>query len=119
MKAALQAVTKSTISQTSRHNFDDDDALEKPNGQVVFSYNLAMTSNIIAICPRQHEAATIPTAGDTTGSVAINGTILGGTLMVKEEKDWTTLKQDGTSSGLLDEILVQIGYPRTTIENRL
>lgn len=75
--------------------------------QTVFSYNLSMTTERMAICPRSSEAARIP-AADCDGSVALNGTILAGTLMVKHEAEWDTLRQDPS---LLDDILSSIGYP--------
>jgi len=83
-----------------------DMPIEK-NGQTVFSYNLAMTTDRMAICPRRSEAAAIPTAGPDS-SVALNGTILAGTLMVKRETEWDILRQ---SPCLLDDMLSVIGYP--------
>lgn len=72
------------------------------------SYNLALTTQTMAITPRRSETATVTSAGDTIGSVAINGTILGGTLMVKDEHEFHNLK--GHPS-ILDEVLTEIGFP--------
>ena len=65
-----------------------------------------MTNNMLAICPRKCESATIP-LNDGEASLSINGTILAGTLMVKGEHEWHILQEN---SSLLDEILVQIGF---------
>ena len=40
--------------------------------------------------------------------MAINGTILGGTLMVKDEHEWRTLREQ---PAFLDGMLSTIGYP--------
>ena len=74
------------------------------------SYNLAMTTHLMAICPRRKEAAKIPNAGEE-GSAAVNGTILGGTLMVKEMSDWEVIRQNEVS---IDDILSEIGIPFST-----
>ena len=66
-----------------------------------------MTVNTMAICPRQAESATIPSSNGQ-GEVAINGTILAGTLMVKDEGEWEILKRDPE---LLSRVLITIGIP--------
>ena len=78
------------------------------NGEVVISYNLAITAETMAIFPRRSESAEVPAADQSLGSVAINGTILGGTLMVKDEHEYRNLKNE---SSLLDKILTNIGFP--------
>ena len=83
------------------------------------SYNLAMTSSRMAICPRRSEAARIDQRKestdleiDETGAVALNGTLLAGTLMVKTEKEWNVLRgQEGELR--LNEILTAVGIPWT------
>lgn len=77
------------------------------NGEASLSYNLAMTTHAMAICPRRKETATIPTSGDE-GSAAINGTILGGTLMVKEKSEWEAFRQGYV---VIDDVLAEIGVP--------
>jgi sulfate adenylyltransferase (ADP) / ATP adenylyltransferase len=80
-----------------------DDASEEAS----ISYNLAMTTQTMAICPRRSETAKIPTtAGE--GSAAVNGTILGGTLMVKELSEWEALQE---SQATIDDVLAEIGLP--------
>jgi sulfate adenylyltransferase (ADP) / ATP adenylyltransferase len=71
------------------------------------SYNLAMTVDIMAICPRRSEAASVPSS-DGEGSVSVNGTVLAGTLMVKDQVEWDSFRQD---SNLLSDVLSKIGFP--------
>lgn len=107
MRAALLASTSSSNSlQAGRL----DEAQVANNGPARFSYNLALTSDMMAICPRRTESALIPGLSDDH-DVSINGTILSGTLMVKNEKEWHALLQN---PHLLDDMLEAIGYPRTT-----
>lgn len=61
----------------------------------------------MAICPRRNEAAIVP-ASNVEGSVAINGTILAGTLMVKDQGEWESLRRD---PDLLSHVLATIGFP--------
>lgn len=69
-----------------------------------------MTTSTMAIVPRRREGAAIKNSqGVEVGSVALNGTLLAGTLMVKLEDEWNTLRNDGLQ---LDEILTAIGIPR-------
>lgn len=78
----------------------------KSSQQVSFSYNLALTSDRMAIAPRRSESASIP--GLEGGEVALNGTILGGTLMVKERAEWDKLRE---APDALEYVLGAIGYP--------
>ncbi|KAG9531867.1 HIT-like protein, partial [Aureobasidium melanogenum] len=79
-------------------------------GSSPISYNLAMTTSAMAIVPRRNEGASIKNRqGVEVGSVALNGTLLAGTLMVKLEDEWNTLREDELQ---LDEILTAIGIPR-------
>lgn len=86
------ASTQVTDSESSKH--------------VSFSYNLALTSERMAIAPRRSESAPIPGLKDS--EVALNGTILGGTLMVKERAEWDKLRE---GSEALEHVLGAIGYP--------
>ncbi|EXJ78301.1 hypothetical protein A1O3_09462 [Capronia epimyces CBS 606.96] len=90
---------------------DQNVEVEK-DGQTVLSYNLAMTTERMAICPRSREAVAIPGAGSES-SVALNGTILAGTLMVKYEVEWDTLRRNPS---LLDGMLASTGFPPASWE---
>lgn len=77
--------------------------------EAIISYNLAMTTDTMAICPRTSEGASLsncsPDRDSGSGVVALNGTILAGTLMVKTEADWAYLRQDPEHlRGLLQNI---------------
>lgn len=79
----------------------------------VISYNLALTTSSMVICPRRSEGAMLK-AGVRNGSrsvgpVAINGTILAGTLMVKTEEEWGELRRDDSN---LYSLLQAVGIPR-------
>jgi len=99
MKAALSA------ARFPNQPLNENVEIER-DGQTTFSYNLAMTKERMAICPRRSESANVPGAGQD-GSVALNGTLLAGTLMVKHEVEWDLLRGDHS---LLDDILTSIGY---------
>jgi sulfate adenylyltransferase (ADP) / ATP adenylyltransferase len=83
--------------------------MEENSAAPSISYNLAMTTRTMAICPRRNETAVIPTT-DGNGSAAVNGTILGGTMMVKEKSEWEALQR--THLGI-DDILAEVGLPTT------
>lgn len=80
-----------------------------PPGQAPISYNMAMTTSAMMIVPRVSEGAALHhKSGEEVGSVALNGTILGGTLMVKLREEWDTLRGD---TEVLDSLLQSIGIP--------
>ncbi|KAF2232945.1 bis-tetraphosphatase [Viridothelium virens] len=73
------------------------------------SYNLGLTTSFMAICPRRKEGETLLRSdGSEIGSVALNGTLLAGTLMVKNEEEWELLKSNKSK---FDEILGAVGIP--------
>ena len=76
------------------------------HGHTTFSYNLAMTRDLIAVLPRRSEAAQISGLED----LFVNGTFLAGTLMVKVEKDWHELQRDPSK---LQQIVSRIAYGRS------
>ncbi|KFY07839.1 hypothetical protein V492_06781 [Pseudogymnoascus sp. VKM F-4246] len=84
------------------------------------SYNLAFTDSSMVILPRRAEGSAFPTGLEDpkeTGVVALNGTVLGGTLLVKDELEWKALRGDGgkTLKGLLEKI----GIPFSTFAGEL
>lgn len=91
-----------------------DPAEEESFNRASISYNLALTTSRMIICPRRCEAAWIPLdpslkndAVPELGSVKLNGTILAGTLMVKEEAEWDKLRNE---PALLDMLLNTVGF---------
>lgn len=77
------------------------------SGPAAISYNLAMTRDIMMICPRRKETASLPGLG-ADADVSLNGTILAGTLMVKTEEQWDHLRGDGE---VINDLLAEVGIP--------
>ncbi|ORY19763.1 HIT-like domain-containing protein [Clohesyomyces aquaticus] len=79
-------------------------------GFLPISYNLAITTAAMTICPRRSEGhMLIRDDGSEVGFVALNGTTLAGTLMVKNQEEWDVLRAQPEK---LDAILEAIGVPR-------
>jgi ATP adenylyltransferase len=84
-----------------------------------YSYNLAMTTSAMILCPRRHESKPVLTAdglpprgseGDLANwNVALNGTILAGTLMVKDKELFEYFK--GDKDGAIDRVLSGVCFP--------
>ena len=108
-KQAIDAFISTNPGQFSLHDTAD--------GDLPISYNMAMTTEGMAIVPRRAEGHMLKRAdGTDIGLVQLNGTVLGGTLMVKFEEEWDTLRQHPET---LDAILETIGLPRTGQELKL
>jgi sulfate adenylyltransferase (ADP) / ATP adenylyltransferase len=88
----------------------DPSELGREAGPAAISYNLAMTEDVMLLCPRRAESASIPLSEkeEGEGMVALNGTILAGTLMVKSEGQWDRIRGD---AGLIDSLLEDVGVP--------
>ncbi|KAL5119514.1 bifunctional AP-4-A phosphorylase/ADP sulfurylase [Pleosporales sp. CAS-2024a] len=79
-------------------------------GDSPISYNLAMTTTGMVILPRRSEGTMLRRHdGSEIGFVALNGTTLGGTMMVKHVEEWDVLRKE---PGMLDSILTAIGVPK-------
>lgn len=78
-------------------------------GDSPISYNLAMTTEGMVVLPRRSEGTMLKRPdGSEIGFVALNGTTLGGTMMVKHQEEWDVLR---SQRGKLDSILDAIGIP--------
>lgn len=122
-----------TINENNERGNDDDDDGDgefqlhsTEGGSSPISYNLAMTMNGMGIVPRRREGSMLRVADETgagegggeqhhgprkgreVGFVALNGTLLAGTLMVKQAAEWDLLKRDPLQ---LDIVLKRIGIP--------
>jgi len=76
------------------------------------SYNMGITDRAIVLCPRNSEGIKIRSiGGELIGPVSLNGTVLGGTLLVKTEEEWKALRKDELK---LMEVLGSIGIKSTT-----
>lgn len=71
------------------------------------SYNLAMTTSTMLICPRLSEGTKL-WDNEEESFVALNGTVLAGTMMVKTVREWNALREDPAR---LETILRAIGLP--------
>ncbi|KAK1780883.1 ATP adenylyltransferase-domain-containing protein [Copromyces sp. CBS 386.78] len=91
-------------------------------GEASISYNLAMTRDVMVIIPRLAEGTAIverklggngEEAGEeeeevVVGKLALNGTVLAGTALVKSQREWDALRRNPERVG---ELLEVIGLP--------
>jgi ATP adenylyltransferase len=62
----------------------------------------------MVLCPRVSEGPFIKSrAGNEIGPIALNGTILGGTILAKTREEWESLQDPAT----LRDVLSAIGFP--------
>lgn len=107
------AVKAAKQSLDTQLNVEDPKNL-KIDGPTTISYNLAMTTSRMMICPRKSESAWLPIdpihRNETleAGLVRLNGTILAGTLMVKAAAEWDVLRKQ---PDILEPVLEAIGFP--------
>lgn len=102
-KAAVDAFIVSDSNGFSLNSTDNDD--------LPISYNLAMTTAGMAILPRRAEGTMLRRDdGSDIGFVSLNGTTLGGTMMVKHQEEWDLLR---SKPKMLDSILAGIGFPQS------
>ena len=97
---------------------EEDGEEEGDEEEARISYNLAMTHDVMAIAPRVAEGGTVtaPASGGedggggrrVVGKLALNGTVLAGTALVKSQAEWDALRAEPEQ---LLEILGRIGVP--------
>lgn len=99
----------------ARHHGGRSETDEVPaTGEARISYNMAMTRRTLAVSPRVAEGADIAAAdGRVLGSLALNGTVLAGTALVKSELEWEALRRD---EGGFVRVLRGIGVPADEAE---
>ncbi|CAM1505208.1 Fc.00g108450.m01.CDS01 [Cosmosporella sp. VM-42] len=79
------------------------------DGKTWISYNMAMTKDTLVVCPRIAEGAHILSQhGDVLGTLSLNGTVLAGTALVKNEVEWKALSKNPEE---LLRVLRGIGLP--------
>lgn len=82
---------------------------EARSEEAEISYNFTMTSQSMALCPRMAEGTMIKDKfGKDIGVVSLNGTVLAGTALVKNEAEWNALRED---PNMLLGVLKGIGLP--------
>jgi ATP adenylyltransferase len=84
------------------------------SGSSPISYNLGLTHKSMVLCPRRAEGMLLE--GDhevkvKSSMVALNGTMLGGTLLVKSDFEWDLLRKDESR---LKMVLEACGFPSPT-----
>lgn len=89
-------------------------SVEAGAAEARISYNLAMTKDSLVIMPRTAEGAAVRDKhGREVGRLALNGTVLAGTALVKSEAEWEALRDDPEQ---LLGILRQIGVDPKTVD---
>lgn len=90
-------------------------------GNLPISYNLAMTTTYMIMCPRQREGKAIRRGdGSEIDSVALNGTLLAGTLLVKNEELWRTMQEEpGRLGGVLEATCIPTTMARVRSRTNL
>lgn len=105
--AALRAVYLRLYRQACQAmGVSDDEILDE--GEARISYNLAMTSKVMVLAPRVAEGAEVTKDGEVVGKLALNGTVLAGTGLVKTQAEWDALRQDPDQ---VARVLRSIGLP--------
>jgi ATP adenylyltransferase len=90
-------------------------ASSENNKSSTISYNMAFTDSVMILFPRLSEGPQIASAtGGLIGPIALNGTILAGTLLVKTEEEWQSLRNNPSK---LKDVLGEIGIPAHESEN--
>lgn len=99
------------------HTSSSDSAEVAPSyGPTRISYNMAMTKSNLLICPRLAEGDAVTSGGNNVGKLALNGTLLAGTALVKNEAEWDALRKNPDK---LAAILKAIGLPRDKINDSM
>lgn len=109
---------RAAVSATTEVSENPAELSIQDHGPAAISHNLAMTETAMMICPRKSENATISIQGKDEakgegivepGVIALNGTVLGGTLMVKMEGEWEELKTPDVLGGVLGKVGFPVG----------
>lgn len=107
-------VVSAVEAYNARHPNNIVEVDRRGNDWAEISYNLAMTTSMMVLCPRRIEDAFIEVDDEQKGTesrlgpVSLNGTILGGTLMVKTEDEWDALRGQAAK---LQRMLETVGFP--------
>lgn len=84
-------------------------------GEARVSYNMAMTREGMVVMPRVAEGAEVRNGeGKVVGKLALNGTVLAGTGLVKNREEWEALRGD---PGQVEGVLRRIGALGTSVES--
>lgn len=84
-------------------------------GEARVSYNMAMTREGVVVMPRVAEGAEVRGRdGVVVGRLALNGTVLAGTGLVKSREEWEALRGD---PGQVEGVLRRIGVLDKSVES--
>jgi sulfate adenylyltransferase (ADP) / ATP adenylyltransferase len=109
---SLLEQTLDSIKDFAKRLDDSKDSECASEKEFLISYNLALTDRAMVLCPRLSEGLEIKdSGGNVIGPISLNGTILGGTLLVKTEQEWDALRNDEEN---LKDVLQAIGIPTAT-----
>ncbi|KAK1833564.1 bifunctional AP-4-A phosphorylase/ADP sulfurylase [Podospora conica] len=85
-------------------------------GEARVSYNMAMTKDVMVVMPRVAEGAEVRDGeGRVVGKLALNGTVLAGTGLVKSREEWEALRAD---PGQVEGVLRRIGVLNMSVQAR-
>lgn len=88
---------------------------EQREGEARVSYNMAMTRCGMVVMPRVAEGAEVRDGeGRVVGRLALNGTVLAGTGLVKSREEWEALRGD---PGQVEGVLRRIGVLDGSVES--
>ncbi|KAI5300491.1 hypothetical protein KEM56_002396, partial [Ascosphaera pollenicola] len=107
LQKAIGRVKTASADQTAPAA--DDAVSSRGEGEVEISYNLAMTTSRMVVCPRMKEGWQIPLSSGDVGEAKLNGTLLAGTVLVKERPEFDAIV---SNPDILEDILSNIGYPK-------
>lgn len=109
LHATYKTLYTQALSMVENHTPPNPSNPDPDPKTLPISYNLALTTTSMALCPRLRDGKTVyRDDGSEIGVVALNGTVLGGTLMVKGEEEWDVLRG---GPEVLDAVLGEIGIP--------
>ena len=107
--SAVIAETDAGGTNGGNNTVFDTAAEERGEVPARISYNLALTRRTMAVMPRTAEGSAVVTAADGDGGrLSLNGTVLAGTALVKNEAEWEALRKEPSR---LAAVLAQIGVP--------
>lgn len=106
----LYAAARASVEKYIAANFGELSLHSMEGGDLPISYNLGMTASCMSICPRRAEERMVQRSdGSDVDKVALNGTMLGGTLMVKDEEVWDVMRHDVRK---VEQVLEAAGLPK-------
>lgn len=113
LHAAYLRLYRRACKVVARHSGVADGKLAE-EGEALISYNMAMTKSTLVLAPRLAEGAKIVAPdGHVLGSLSLNGTVLAGTALVKNELEWEALIKEADG---LSKVLGGIGIPNKEVD---